>query len=284
MDMECDGQEVDTEDEYESEELHAFNCFLAGLSDLGYGFSYWVPDAQYFGLAQRRERVFVVGYLGDWRPAAAVFLERESLQGHPAPRREKGKGLAGTIEASLGRRCEQPNDYDPAGGLKRMDFESETLVAFQTRGSNVGVGDISGTIGSNADRASGSAPCIASVAFALGSHAGAANGGQTNRSHAMGGPVGSGISEELSYSLRSGRNQNIGGNTGVRRLTPLECERLQGFPPNYTRIPWRGKPAQDCPDGPRYKAIGNSMAVPVMAWIGRRIAMVEEVLKGLPPH
>ena len=58
----------------------------------------------------------------------------------------------------------------------------------------------------------------------------------------------------------------------VRRLTPVECERLQGFPDNYTRIPWKGKPAEDCPDRPRYKAIGNSWAVPCVAWIGRRIA------------
>jgi DNA (cytosine-5)-methyltransferase 1 len=57
----------------------------------------------------------------------------------------------------------------------------------------------------------------------------------------------------------------------VRRLTPVECERLQGFPDNWSRIPWKGKPAEDCPDGPRYKACGNSMAVPVMAWIGRNI-------------
>ncbi|WP_229997818.1 DNA cytosine methyltransferase [Pseudomonas aeruginosa] len=59
--------------------------------------------------------------------------------------------------------------------------------------------------------------------------------------------------------------------TGVRRLTPRECERLQGFPDDYTLIPWRGKPATECPDGPRYKAIGNSKAVPVVHWIGRRI-------------
>lgn len=58
---------------------------------------------------------------------------------------------------------------------------------------------------------------------------------------------------------------------GVRRLTPLECERLQGFPDNYTRIPYRGKPAERCPDSPRYRAIGNAMPVPVMAWIGRKI-------------
>jgi DNA (cytosine-5)-methyltransferase 1 len=63
----------------------------------------------------------------------------------------------------------------------------------------------------------------------------------------------------------------------VRRLTPRECERLQGMPDDWTKIPWRGKPAEDCPDGPRYKAIGNSMAVPVMRWIGERIAMVDEI-------
>ena len=60
----------------------------------------------------------------------------------------------------------------------------------------------------------------------------------------------------------------------VRRLTPRECERLQGFPDDYTLIPWRNKPADQCPDGPRYKALGNSMAVPCMAWIGKRIDAV----------
>src|SRR5207237_451040 len=60
----------------------------------------------------------------------------------------------------------------------------------------------------------------------------------------------------------------------VRRLTPVECERLQGFPDDYTKVPYRGKPASECPDGPRYKGLGNSMAVPVMAWIGERIQMV----------
>lgn len=63
----------------------------------------------------------------------------------------------------------------------------------------------------------------------------------------------------------------------VRRLTPLECERLQGFPDNHTRIPWKGKSAEECPDGPRYKAIGNSMAVPVMRWLGERIEAVDRL-------
>jgi DNA (cytosine-5)-methyltransferase 1 len=75
-----------------------------------------------------------------------------------------------------------------------------------------------------------------------------------------------------------GSSQNASGPTvmqsmQVRRLTPVECERLQGFPDNYTAIPWRKKPASECPDGPRYKALGNSWAVPVVRWIGRRIAV-----------
>jgi DNA (cytosine-5)-methyltransferase 1 len=64
----------------------------------------------------------------------------------------------------------------------------------------------------------------------------------------------------------------VAAGMAVRRLTPTECERLQGFPDGYTLIPWKKKPASECPDGPRYKALGNSMAVPVMRWIGKRIS------------
>ena len=65
----------------------------------------------------------------------------------------------------------------------------------------------------------------------------------------------------------------IRNGSAVRRLTPTECERLQGFKDDYTLIPWRGKPDDECPDGPRYKAIGNSKAVPVVRWIGQRIQL-----------
>jgi DNA (cytosine-5)-methyltransferase 1 len=78
----------------------AFGSFLGGLGQLGYGFAYRVLDAQYFGVPQRRRRVFVVGYLGDWRPAAAVFFERESLRGDITPSREAGQRVAGAIAAS----------------------------------------------------------------------------------------------------------------------------------------------------------------------------------------
>lgn len=72
-----------------------------------------------------------------------------------------------------------------------------------------------------------------------------------------------------------GHSVGVVASTSVRRLTPTECERLQGFPDGWTQIPWKGKPASECPDGPRYRALGNSMACNVMRWIGRRIELVE---------
>jgi DNA (cytosine-5)-methyltransferase 1 len=84
--------------------------------------------------------------------------------------------------------------------------------------------------------------------------------------------IGIGQDGDPMYTLQAEAQHGIGTSMAVRRLTPVECERLQGFPDGYTMIPWRGKPAEECPDGPRYKALGNSMAVPVMRWIGQRIA------------
>ena len=91
------------------------------------------------------------------------------------------------------------------------------------------------------------------------------------------------VSEDVSLTLSTRNEQSIFQHTGgelgeyiVRRLTPMECERLQGFPDDWTRIKWKGKPEEECPDGPRYKAIGNSMAVPVMLWIGERIEMADK--------
>ena len=82
---------------------------------------------------------------------------------------------------------------------------------------------------------------------------------------------------EMSPNLTSADKHGVSRDMKVRRLTPIETERLQGFPDNYTQIAWRNKDADDCPDGPRYKAMGNSMAVPVMRWIGERIQMVEDM-------
>lgn len=91
--------------------------------------------------------------------------------------------------------------------------------------------------------------------------------------------IGLGVGEDGDpmFTLPAERPHGVGTATGVRRLTPRECERLQGFPDDYTLIPWRGGEAAD---GPRYKALGNSMAVPCMVWLGRRISMVEDIING----
>jgi len=126
-----DGEEVMVEDEYHADEDHAFSCFLAGLSELGYGFAYRTLDAQYFGIPQRRRRVFVVGCIGDGASATAVLFERHCLSGHPAPRREAGQ-IAPTIPArSLG------------GGGLGTDFDCDRgAIATQGWGGNNTAGPI----------------------------------------------------------------------------------------------------------------------------------------------
>ena len=191
-----------------------FGTFLAALGKIGYGFAYRVLDAQYFGVAQRRRRVFVVGYLGDWRRAAAVLFERESMSGYPAPSREAGEKAAPTVT--------QGAPFSRTGN-ERVECEA---LAYGWNNELNGAKELMPTI---------------------------QRGGQGGSQDGVMQP-----------------------DMQVRRLTPTECERLQGFPDGYTQIPWRNKLAEDCPDGPRYKAMGNSMAVPVMRWIGERIQMVEE--------
>jgi DNA (cytosine-5)-methyltransferase 1 len=297
-----------------------FGAFLGMLAELGYGFAYRVLDAQYFGVAQRRRRVFVVGYLGDWNRAAAVLFERHGLQGHPAPSRKAGQEVAGTIAARFGisrnnhEECVAQTLLAPRGGF---DLECETPIVAPTLQANDGAkwgsnqwidegkaivqpigfgaqisvpqvdvdlmqtlqaknpmavaqpitqfGNIAGSLTARHD----SSPCAdrgqnvvaQPVAFEPGSIARNA------------GPAGESL---LAPTLRREMGDNqpaVRYGMQVRRLTPVECERLQGFPDNYTNIPWRKK--SESPDGPRYKAMGNSMAVPVMRWIGERIAAVE---------
>ena len=204
-----------------------FGTLLTALGEIGYGFAYRICDAQYFGVAQRRRRVFVVGYLGDWRRAAAVLFERESLSGHPAPSREAREEVAQCLTTRTG------SAYDPT---------TETLPVAQCAPLNTQLG---------------------------------LRGADTSNSSREG--VGIGKDGDPSFTLQAAHSHAVITPAAVRRLTPIECERLQGFPDDFTQIPWRNKPAEDCPDGPRYKAMGNSMAVPVMRWIGERIQMVESL-------
>jgi len=386
-----------------------------------YGLAWRVLDAQYFGVAQRRRRVFVVGYLGDWQRAAAVLLERASLCGNPAPRREKGEGstydvapciaasgcgfertgdtrgqdcLIPEITGTLGARANSgggfSSDFECAGGvipettavrmvafgeykddgtassLKQRDHKDATDLVVQTQYSE----ELAGSLTARHD----SSPCadrgqnvlaIRTANTSANGH-GVSDGVAHTLDQANGQCVafsckddGRDVQDDLAPTMRSmnsvNSNQNAGGQIAVafqskasatnsmnpteiaptmdkgksdgiavafepgvmsrdggyvymqvRRLTPRECERLQGFPDDYTSIPtwngWRKMDAGETPescmadgleirqskkskkwmvkdaDGPRYKALGNSMAVPVMRWIGERIEAVESIM------
>jgi DNA (cytosine-5)-methyltransferase 1 len=444
-----------------------FGAFLGGLSELGYGFAYRVLDAQWFGVAQRRRRVFVVGYLGDWRRAAAVLFERESFGRHPAPSREsrkeaahspasgarasrvcigfncKDSGLDAVSELSPTMRALNNVNSAPNGGGSLAVVQRESglvgapseVEAFIHPSSRVCIGfdllqvtapenrsriepgrpmstlstnsqpfvitsttpvairesgqgwwietDVAGTIdanmgcsGSGAHRAGvigfqsnlgthGNPPAVAmhvdrrmtpleSQCFALAvrGHEGARvlefrddgtanclcvpnggrdglgpgavafkpshftrgkNGAPSDISPPLSADADKGDQDTLIYqesefgvrgyesagTLRAGRIPEhqmvvqpgqamrepvpLESRMQVRRLTPVECERLQGFPDGYSAIPVPGRKQKDgavvtrlAVDGARYKALGNSMAVPVMRWIGERIQMVEE--------
>lgn len=211
----------------------------AGICEAGpvngaYGVAWRVLDAQYLrveshprAVPQRRRRVFLVGYSGDWRRAVSVLFEPKSMQRYSAPQRGAEKDAArSSVESFMpcAATLIRSNNYDSVG------FESH-LIAFDCRaGGNTGLslGDLPGTL-----RGDG----------------------------------------------HGGGHASIATESAVRRLTPKEWERLQGLPDDYTRIPWRGRAAAQCPDGPRYKAIGNSMAVNVMRWIGERIQMVDRLCR-----
>jgi DNA (cytosine-5)-methyltransferase 1 len=353
------------------------------LAELGYGFAYRVLDAQYFGVAQRRRRVFVVANVRSWQRAAAVLFESHSLQGHPAPSRQARQGAArgvggspadGSISGAVTRKwakgsggpagdeCynmvaqpvagshwDSPANPHPtlnqsakgSGGIAASDQElfsqrGSGLVAqpvayvggvdyennahtFAIQATVIGRDEHSGPNGLGAD-ATGAMFTLTKTDVHAVAQPVAMNvyGGNKREDRPEGGfyvrmdedtsktldaasglnptcsqggtavmqPIAFGVAESdsVAHCLRSGASKadkhestTYVAQTAmqVRRLTPVECERLQGFPDGYTNIPWRKSP--ESPDGPRYKALGNSMAVPVMAWIGNRIKQVSEL-------
>ncbi|MDW7794226.1 phage N-6-adenine-methyltransferase [Morganella morganii] len=215
---------------------NAFGCFLAGLvgeseelkpagekwTNVGYvsgpkrTIAWRILDAQYFGVAQRRRRVFVVASARTDICPAEILFECDSLHGDIAPGGEAEKEITGTLTARTHGGGGLGTDFECNGGL--VPVNAYRMLAF----------------GEYSD--DGTASTV----------------------------------KARDYKDATDLAVTYPHNT-VRRLTPVECERLQGFPDNHTLISWRGKDAADCPDGPRYRAIGNSMAVPVMRWIGERI-------------
>lgn len=330
-----------------------FGAFLGALGQLGYGIAYRVLDAQYVrtrrsrrAVPQRRRRVFVVGYSGDWRRAAAVLFDAESLRRDPPPSRSAGERVAPTISARPTGGGGLGTDFDLDGGVicaevsTSLDASMGRLQGASGQDANHGhstlVAMSSGQ--ANAEITEGHAPSltclheapiiIQEVAPTLrGRGFDATDDGtgkgttiipvhpftiairgrgderdleyrQDGTANALMTPNGGGqlavafqdrtrgddgrgydrpppISEEVVGTLETVKHWNVATPWAVRRLTPVECERLMDFPDGFTAIPWRKKPASVCPDGPRYKALGNSWAVNVAEWVGERIAIVD---------
>lgn len=295
-----------------------------------------VLDAQFFGVAQRRRRVFVVASARKEFDPAEVLFEFDSLRRDTPPRREPqtavttdtGSGIEGGSHwdnpANPHPTLNQANNIGGIGASNQEVFSqcgaglvsgaysdiSRTLLAKENDSTAEDLDTYilaygGGNTGGNIDVATA---CTAhGVRMDFDTETFAVHGTQdpdTNHelAHTLGRNHGQenviitepytiairGREEGSTVEVRNDGTANAlltpnGGRAGmgvgavgwgmqVRRLTPVECERLQGFPDNHTLISWRGKDAADCPDGQRYKAIGNSMAVPVMRWIGERIA------------
>lgn len=324
-------------------------------------------DAQWFGVAQRRRRVFALADFGNWRDRPPILLEPEGMRGDSAPRRQTGPSVAGGTEGRATFRCRGIGSYAPsdhsatilqsgqdlgagcealiaeqrpvlsssgdvshclnAGGMGRIDYETETMVVMRESGPGYWMqDDICGTLRAEGEnrpsRPSHVIQCVAPIiAFnsnaqpdemRFGPHllapltcsqnsavlAYAVQAGAL-RTNPTSGPDGVGVQADIAYTLEAraevqavtfqcsqsgvrltethatldannGPRRHNGALVGmrVRRLTPLECERLQAFPDGYTAVPTNGKPAAD---GPRYKALGNSMCVNVMRWIGHQV-------------
>jgi DNA (cytosine-5)-methyltransferase 1 len=233
--------------------------------------------------------VFVVGCLGDWKPAAEVLFEPESLSGNTKPSRTQRESVTGYVESSFGQYREDviAGTTKASGGV--LGGGSETFIAYEwhNQDSRIKPVEIAATLNCNAGGREGH--LVQNITSIQGNLIGRDKGK----------PQGVGVSEgETMYTLTkadvhgvaydmkqhhnpqvttniqltTGNCSTVRGDTplvrksmAVRRLSPVECERLQGFPDNYTNI------KDKCPDGGRYKALGNSMAVPVMRWIGERI-------------
>jgi DNA (cytosine-5)-methyltransferase 1 len=233
---------------------------LGEFSRLGYWWAYRVLDAQYFGVPQRRRRVFVVGHSGDGAGPLSVLFEPESVCGDPPPSREKGTSVASAITGGLG--SGGPDDNQAQAGWI-------VPVAFHATQDPIS-GDVAPCIG---QEGSGSV----AVAVAQNQRGELRTSDIAHQLNSGGGIPGQGYSAVLVPTLgkesrspaKSSSGQMVdfcvGSGMRVRRLTPLECLRLQGFPDDWLD-------GLDLSDSAKYRMIGNGVALPVVEWIARRIA------------
>jgi DNA (cytosine-5)-methyltransferase 1 len=335
-----------------------FGSFLGALGQLGYGFAYRVLDAQYFGVPQRRRRVFVVAHSsGDSRRAAKVLFEPESLRGDSPKGNRKGQKstsspasssdangiqrtvmyenypndsrITGPVDPSptvaarwgtgggntplvqhtfrKSRRAQSADDFETwvpdgvtntlncfdTGDIRSVDIVVESFA--QNQLGELRTSPIASTLGTNSNASGRNTPMVIQpIALAENTIGRQPSNGGNGDGYTVGGPMytlnATGVhgvahpahafkirggceggdkgylgTDEKVFTLSTTQDQQIMHGMAVRRLTPVECERLQGFSDGWTDI------LPNTPDGQRYKAIGNSMAVPVMRWIGKRI-------------
>lgn len=238
-------------------------------------------DAQWFGVAQRRRRVFAVADFGDWASRPPILLEPQGMRGDSAPRREAGQDVAGTLASRTGAGG-YPGSDEACDGHVIVAGSGPVQVAY---GGNNTTGPIEVGTALNACASASGRLDFESETFVLAFNSNAQpnemrfdpnlsapltcsqNSSVAFQSSQSGVRLGD-VHATLDSNNGSRRHNGVLHGTQVRRLTPRECERLQAFPDDYTLIPIGKKMAAD---GPRYKALGNSMCVNVMRWIGTRI-------------
>jgi DNA (cytosine-5)-methyltransferase 1 len=205
-----------------------FGSIIGAMAHIGYKCAWRVLDAQYFGVPQRRRRVFVVGHIADWRYSAAVLFEPKSLyRNFETAQRQK---ITGAVADDFGECSEWP------------------VMATGQSGAEIAIGQCT-TLTKNHEAPILFAPQI-----------------RATQNFTTSEDLSPTIGKQNGYKIALTQHQT------VRRITPLEAERLQGFPDGYTDIPGAS-------DTARYAALGNSMAVPVMHWIGKRINIIENIKK-----
>jgi DNA (cytosine-5)-methyltransferase 1 len=278
-----------------------FGTFLGALGELGYRWSFRVLDAQHFGVPQRRRRVFVIAHLGDGQHPAKVLFEPESLRGDSAKGGKARQGSprgAGKGAASGGRPGPFWNGNDVAEALTRTSDDQRmpdkgrmqmVVQPFRMTAFGQYEDDDSGSTCKQRDYKDATDLVVQPVTqlpIGLDEEQNAVvDGFGTLKARMLGGGFEGTVATDVTGTLSSRATAAGGlgtdfevagglqpqGTMACRRLLPIETEALQGFPDDWTNIPWRGKPA---PDGPRYKAMGNSFAVPVVRWIGERLDAV----------
>lgn len=272
-----------------------FNFLVGEFAECGYGLAWRILDAQYvrsksfpFAIPQRRRRLFVVGCLGDGESAGKVLFDGESLSGDTPPRRIKTQGSSGCAETSLGMSVRTA--HTKANGCGIGVGVAHTLGASDVDAVWWDGSDKAGTLTARLGTGGGNTPLVQDVVDEDNTECYPINGMMMGRKNNVGDRQAMGIgklndplptiyaSHHHAVSIIR-KDVECQEHLTVRRIMPVEVERLMGFPDGWTQIPWRGKPAEQCPDGPRYKACGNSFCVNCMEWIGERIEKVERELQ-----